>query len=58
MSHLEVLDFIILILEGLLGIVTICESGYKMYKEYKSYMEDRKKRMKVSSKLLPICDTD
>ncbi|KAG5754943.1 hypothetical protein H9Q69_005892 [Fusarium xylarioides] len=46
MSHLEVLDFIILILEGLLGIATICESGYKIYKEYNSYMEDRKKRMK------------
>ncbi|KAF5967649.1 hypothetical protein FCOIX_11776 [Fusarium coicis] len=45
MSHLEVLDFIILILEGLLGIAKICESGYKIYKEYKSYMEDRKKRM-------------
>ncbi|KAF5553610.1 hypothetical protein FNAPI_6687 [Fusarium napiforme] len=46
-THLpSLLDFIILILEGLLGIVTICESGYKIYKEYKSYMEDRKKRMK------------
>ncbi|KAG5803197.1 hypothetical protein H9Q74_009601 [Fusarium xylarioides] len=45
MSHLEVLDLIILILEGLLCIATICESGYKIYKEYKSYMEDRKKRM-------------
>ncbi|KAF5601959.1 uncharacterized protein FSUBG_7941 [Fusarium subglutinans] len=46
MSHLEVLDLIILILEGLLCIASICESGYKIYKVYKSYIEDRKKRMR------------
>ncbi|KAF5554118.1 hypothetical protein FMEXI_2102 [Fusarium mexicanum] len=46
MSHLEVLDLIILVLEGLLCIVSICESGYEIYKVYKPYMEDRKKRMR------------
>ncbi|KAF5689321.1 hypothetical protein FCIRC_1425 [Fusarium circinatum] len=46
MSHLEVLDLIILVLEGLLCIASICESGYEIYKVYKSYMEDRKRRVK------------
>ncbi|KAF5703252.1 hypothetical protein FGLOB1_9188 [Fusarium globosum] len=46
MTHMEILDLVILILEGLLCIATICESGYNIYKEYTSFMEDRKKRIK------------
>ncbi|KAF5254836.1 hypothetical protein FANTH_456 [Fusarium anthophilum] len=46
MCHLEVLDLIILILEGLLCLATICASGYGIYKVYKSYMEDGKERIK------------
>ncbi|KAF5642201.1 hypothetical protein F25303_6622 [Fusarium sp. NRRL 25303] len=47
MSHLDVLDLIILILDRLLCIIAIFKCGYKAYKACKSYMEERKKRMKI-----------
>ncbi|EXM18145.1 uncharacterized protein FRV6_14409 [Fusarium oxysporum] len=46
MSEPDVMDGIILILEGLILFINLCERGYKAYKAYKARKEE-KKRMKA-----------
>ena len=54
MSEPDVMDGIILILEGLILFINLCERGYKAYKAYKARKEE-KKRMKVCSNQIATC---